>query len=227
MRPLISTFLLSFCSIFEVEYDSTFCKDFGYNKATADTAVQYIVALSSIHYQKPGLCTKIRISHLEGFCDPNNDDYTNVVDSSDVGCYSNAPLDTVYPAFKNFWSTNRASNLGATAHLFYGKDAGPTGSTIGCAGISVLCKSSAYGVNEMTFSNNWAMRSVRTMLLYCRCCSMIRQPLTLDQLFSRFCSLTNLATTLQVIMTRPHSITLCSHQFARRVIPLVKNQSPS
>jgi hypothetical protein len=47
---------------------------------------EQIVARASAMYQLQGACTKLQISHLEGFCDKNDNLYRAGVDMNHIGC---------------------------------------------------------------------------------------------------------------------------------------------
>jgi len=105
-------------------------------------------------YENQGVCTKIKISHMEGFCNSWSDPYRGAVDTNKV-CVDDYDI---LKAFKNFWNENRKEVRRDTAHLFYGRDL--EGTTIGCAYVGTLCKNSyGYGVNQLTYSGDLNQRA--------------------------------------------------------------------
>jgi Metallo-peptidase family M12 len=148
------------CSSFRVievalAFDSTFCAKQGGEQATRQE-IERIVARASLMYQAQGVCTKLVISHLEGFCSSSQDPYRAGVNTNDIGCSGQNGL---LQAFKQYWQVNRGSVRRDAAHLFYARDL--AGSSVGCATVRVLCSTSnAYGVNEMEFSTDQQRRAI-------------------------------------------------------------------
>jgi hypothetical protein len=168
--------LQSQCSSFKVievaiAFDSTFCSRLGSGSSTrAKQAAQNIVATASVSYQRQGVCAKIKISHLEGYCNPSTDLYSNIVRNGDMSC-SNATSRSILGTFTKYWRANRSGISRDTAHLFFGQ--GKPGSTIGCASVNRVCsKSSGYGVNDMSSSNSRTTTSRPSFL--CDCVDTIR-----------------------------------------------------
>jgi len=74
-----------------VAWESSFCSQSG-SKDEADQKAIQIVAGVSVKYQQTGLCTKIKISHMEGYCTPSTDPYKQYVDLNQSGCGSTGLL---------------------------------------------------------------------------------------------------------------------------------------
>jgi hypothetical protein len=145
-------------SLFVIEvaiaFDSTFCAKQGGEEA-ARQELERIVARASMMYQQQGVCTKLVISHIEGFCSSSEDPYRAGVDLNDIGCNSNGLL----PAFEQYWQANRGSVRRDAAHLFYARDL--AGAAVGCASLGTLCSTSnGFGVNEMEFSTDEQRRAI-------------------------------------------------------------------
>jgi hypothetical protein len=135
-------------------FDSTFCAKQGGASSTRQE-IERIVARASAMYQLQGACTKLQISHLEGFCEENDDPYRAGVNLNHIGCGGDGLLDF----FAAYWKDNRGSVSRDAAHLFYARDL--AGSSIGCAYVNALCsKNSGYGVNEMEFSTDEQRRAI-------------------------------------------------------------------
>ena len=149
------------CSSFRVievalAFDSTFCAKQGGEQATRQE-IERIVARASLMYQAQGVCTKLVISHLEGFCSSSQDPYRTGVNTNDIGCSGNGF--GLLPAFTQYWQANRGSVRRDAAHLFYARDL--AGTAVGCANVRALCSTrSAYGVNEMQFSTDQQRRAI-------------------------------------------------------------------
>jgi hypothetical protein len=153
--------LQSGCSSFRVievaiAYESSYCSYMG-GASNSNTAVQQIVARASTLYQN-NFCSKIEISHLEGFCNSGSDPYRAGVLLNNSGCGSTGLLDF----FASFWSSNRESISRDSAHLFSGTglECSNNSCVIGCATRPSLCSSSSsYGVNYITFNNDSQMQA--------------------------------------------------------------------
>lgn len=85
-----------------VAYESSFCQREG-GKAAAENTVLQIVASVSQKYQQFGVCAKVRLSHLEGWCDKILDPYKTYVALNSSGCKSYGLLD----GFKEIWNSQR------------------------------------------------------------------------------------------------------------------------
>ena len=126
-----------------IVYDSTFCAQVGGSEGAAQARVEAIVGLASQRYEVAGLCTTLRLSYLEGHCDPGSDIYQNVIDNPNL-------LDI----FRNHFISDRQSVPRDVAHLFSGTDFSGDG-VIGVAFTSTVCNPfAAYGINWMTFTND-------------------------------------------------------------------------
>lgn len=82
-----------------------------------------------------------------------------IVDSS-PDPYTATTASALLAEFRTLWNGNYAGLARDTAHLFTGRPLGATGGgTIGYAYVGVLCnRSSAYGVSETHWTNNFALR---------------------------------------------------------------------
>jgi hypothetical protein len=137
-----------------IAFDSTFCVSHDGGRASRQE-IERIVARSSLLYGQQGVCAKIVISHLEGFCTDGEDPYRAGVDLNDIGCQNEGLLNV----FRDFWNSNRALVRRDAAHLFYARDL--AGSSIGCASTRTLCRSrDAYGANQMGFSSDEQRRAI-------------------------------------------------------------------
>ena len=131
-----------------VAYDSSFCASYGGRSSNADNHVASLVSMVSSRYNQKGLCAKIKLSHLEGYCDPESDPYKQYVDLNSSGCVRYGLLDH----FQEYWNANRSFVHRDTAHLFTGTPLECTngGCIVGCTVPSSRCiKSVAYGLNHV------------------------------------------------------------------------------
>jgi len=144
------------CTIYKVielavAWESSFCSRNGSKKNADQKAIQ-IVAGVSAKYQQTGLCTKIKISHMEGYCKPSTDPYKQYVDLNNSGCGNTGLLQ----GFRDYWNDNRSSIHRDDAQLFSGTglECSDKGCVIGCANLSALCDNLSYGVNYASFTSN-------------------------------------------------------------------------
>lgn len=153
--------LQSGCSEFRIlevaiAYESSFCSEMG-GSANANAAVQQIVSRASTLYQA-NFCTKIVISHMEGFCTASSDPYREGVMLNNSGCNGGGLLGF----FANFWNRNKGAIRRDAAHLFSGTGLECTRGScvIGCATTPSLCSSTrSYGVNFITFNRDRQLQS--------------------------------------------------------------------
>lgn len=144
------------CSTFRVielavAYDSTFCADVGGTASLANAAVERIVSATSQIYQQTGLCLKVKITAIDGFCNPSVDPYAAIIPFSVSG---------IATEFMRFVTNDpvRSSIPRDAFHLFYGGK--PGFGAIGFAYLDVLCSNTfGFGVNEITFSSNPALQA--------------------------------------------------------------------
>jgi len=136
-----------------VAYESSFCTKNSNSKNKSDQKVIQVVAGVSVKYQQTGLCTKVKIVHMEGYCDSAIDPYKEFVDLNNSGCGGSGLLQ----GFQKYWNNNRGNIIRDDAQLFSGTGLECSGNgscVIGCAYVRALCGQSAYGVNYVMFSSN-------------------------------------------------------------------------
>jgi len=135
-----------------VAYESSFCSKNSNSKSASDQKVIQVVAGVSIKYQQTGLCTKVKIIYMEGYCDSATDPYKEFVDLNNSGCGGNGLLQ----GFQSYWNDNRKDVKRDDAQLFSGTglECSSGRCVIGCAYVRALCGVSAYGVNYVMFSGN-------------------------------------------------------------------------
>lgn len=149
-----------------VAFDSTFCSSEDKNERKAIFAIQKIVSMASLMFEQQGVCVKLRIGHLEGFCNPNDDPFVEGLSiSSNIGCSANVSSSispntnttNLLDWFTNYWKQNHADSVSVDAvHLFYHQDL--DGDGIGCATYFDFCDH-AYSVNSMDFSHDEIRRA--------------------------------------------------------------------
>jgi len=141
-----------------VAYESSFCSELG-GKEEAEAEIEEIMASVSQKFGQTGVCSSIKVSHMEGFCSEILDPYKKFIKDNKSGCEGYGLLDK----FQRYWQNNRIFVLRDTAHLFSGTGLecwGPNDCTVGCAYVGSICSEKAYGVSYVTFSNNSNMRAV-------------------------------------------------------------------
>jgi len=132
-----------------IVYDSSFCSRYGGTATGAQSRIDAIVGMASRHYEVPGLCTTLRISDLEGYCDPNTDIYRDVIGS-----------DNLLSIFREHWNSDRQSRPRDAAHLFSGTDFSDN-DAVGRALTSTVCNlQAAYGIDWMTWTDDLNVQSL-------------------------------------------------------------------
>lgn len=142
-----------------VAYDSTFCDKLG-GSGPATAEVMRIITGVSAKYQQAGLCTMVRLSHLEGYCNKCTDPYKELVDTGISGCHGTSGG---LQDFKVIWNNEKTDVSRTAAHLFTGKSLEcdfEEGCTIGCSYTGTICRPRAYGVNHITFSRDKNLRII-------------------------------------------------------------------
>ena len=148
------------CSSYKVvelaaAYESSFCKYYG-GKEGADQRIKLIIAGVNDKY-KMHACIKVRLSHLEGYCDSNSDPYKKL-NSNLSGCSGDGLLDDV----GRYWKKNREDIPRDVMHLFTGtgfKD--EKYNIVGCATTGTICNSGrAFGVNHITYNRSVNLQAV-------------------------------------------------------------------
>ena len=134
-----------------IAYESRFCEFYGGEQA-ANQVVALTVAEASLKFERPGICTKLVVSHLEGYCDASRDPYRDIFQSGRSVCKQD-DNNNIMKLFKEYWEDNRAQVQRDVAHLFHGYN--HASGTVGCAYGSSLCDNLwGYGVNEITYGGN-------------------------------------------------------------------------
>lgn len=112
-----------FCTSYkEVElaiaYDSTFCSAVaGNDENVARSVVEQAVARAWALYEP--ICVRVKVTHLEGFCDPSKDPYVEVVRNAyHIGCSGGGGA---LQNFQSMWEKSRRDVRRDTAHFFIGK----------------------------------------------------------------------------------------------------------
>lgn len=126
-----------------IAYESSFCATYG-GFVGAENKVSVVFELAKLKYEL--ICVRLVMTHLEGYCNPNNDPYKNMVDLNSSGCGSFGMLQL----FSDLWNSQRLSVHRDTAHLFSGTglECNGGGCTLGCASVGTLCDlEAAYGIN--------------------------------------------------------------------------------
>jgi len=142
-----------------VAYESSFCSKNSGTKSASDQKVIQVVAGVSIKYQQTGLCTKVNIVYMEGYCDSATDPYKEFVDLNNSGCGNIGLLQ----GFQGYWNANRQNVKRDDAQLFSGSglECEQDGRcVIGCAYTGALCGSFAYGVNYVMYTGNSNLQQV-------------------------------------------------------------------
>ena len=141
-----------------VEYDSTFCIACG-GRDNADEEVEKLVKNVSDKFGQPGLCLKVEISHLGGFCVPGQDPYKEPGAIGLSGCNGLGLLHAVGDIFGDSGRSDVEHDL-----MFLITDnkleCDDNGCVVGCANSGSICTQNAYGVMYTKFTESVDLRSV-------------------------------------------------------------------
>lgn len=133
-----------------IAYDSTYC-DALKGEENAKAEISSIVEIVSRTYQDMGLCLKVEVPYIEGFCDEASDPYNNMVregvDSSDL-----------LNDFRKYWNNNRDHVNRTVVHLFTAT--GMSQEYIGRGFVGSLCrKHSGYAIDQITWSSSLLLKA--------------------------------------------------------------------
>merc|ERR1712194_342432 len=115
----------------------------------------------SSKYQQEGLCVKVKLSHLEGYCSPDTDPYKPYVDSKTPGCFPNNMGVGALGGLRKIWIDERSHVHRDVVQLFVGKtvDSSETctidgGCIRGCAQAkrSTCSPAFAYSFSQLTYT---------------------------------------------------------------------------
>ena len=133
-----------------IAYDSTFCDSLN-GKENAEAEIQSIISLVSDLYRQDGVCLKVEISYLEGFCDVFLDPYDEILKK-------NEGVQKVLDDFREYWNENRTDVNRTVAHLFTATRM--QSSVLGTAYTGVACRKRwGYSVEEVTWSERIEKRA--------------------------------------------------------------------
>jgi len=128
-----------------IAYDSTYCQDMN-GKENAESEIQTIVSKVSNAFKKNGLCMKVEISYMEGYCDVTIDPYNPILTR-------HAGMQSTLDDFMDYWNENKTDVNRTVAHLFTAYKM--SSNTVGLGYIGVACKKRyAYSVNEVSWSKD-------------------------------------------------------------------------
>ena len=133
-----------------VVYDSSYCSSVN-GRENAESQIASIVSLVSKKFQQNGLCLKVELSYLEGYCNAALDPYRHMVrdgvDSEDL-----------LSDFRSFWIENRQDINRTVAHLFTGTSMSEN--ALGRAYIGTICsKDVAFAVNTVSWSSSLTLKA--------------------------------------------------------------------
>lgn len=153
------------CSEFKVidmviAFDSSFCKHFDNSDEAIQELIMNIADVNQI-YEQVGICTKIEISRIDGYCDASIDPYYPYMLSGESGCGEEPG---VLQEFTYLWNTNKRYVTKNTAFLFTGTDfecVFGNACVVGCAYVGVLCNPDyGYGLVNTKYTSNSVLQAV-------------------------------------------------------------------
>jgi len=139
-----------------VAYESSFCAKVGGTEEAAVDEVVSLVAAVNHKFEQPGVCIKIVLSHLEGYCDSKVDPYTSIVNLRISGC--DECEEGAIHRVRDYWIEHRQPIKRDSMALFSGTDF--QGGEVGCSWKQAVCQSYMYGVNHVTFTGSANVRAV-------------------------------------------------------------------
>lgn len=142
-----------------VSFESTFCNEEGGADRAFEKAAQ-MVAAASMRYQQKGLCRKIQMSQMDGYCADSTDPYANHVLDNKSGCYDEWGL---LNDFREYSNANNTEAKRDASILFSGTalECSNLGCVVGCAFIKSLCQQEkGYAVVDGVFTESIDYRSV-------------------------------------------------------------------
>ena len=135
-----------------VAYESSFCKHYGGKEGANQRVAKIIAGVNNLY--KNHVCMKVRLSHLEGYCDSNIDPYKQYVDMHLSGCDHESLVHYV----GDYWNENRRNIHRDAMHLFSGTKL--DGKIVGCALKQTICNlAGAYGVSHITFTESESLQA--------------------------------------------------------------------
>jgi len=140
-----------------IAFDSTFCGQSSSRYGNAKKQIEITVAQASVRFQGQGVCAKVLVSHLEGYCKPETDPYKTFIDSTgNIGCGTNVGiLDKV----EKYWFDNKGLVHRKATHFVFAKSLNEN--IIGCAKIDNLCNNRmSYGVDNFVIFPSANLRGI-------------------------------------------------------------------
>lgn len=138
-------------------FDSTFCDFSGSNWKNSKSKITALIANASLRYRRQGICTKVLMGKLDGFCNASTDPYADMVkNSKSLGCVNGGGMLT---SFQNYYKPKHTTVDRGAAHLFFAQK--PKDDIIGCAEIERLCpRYSSYAVINLQHFQAAGLRGI-------------------------------------------------------------------
>lgn len=139
-----------------IAYESSFCRKYG-GKEGADQKAASVVVHTSNMFQNY-LCVKIKISHLEGYCDSKIDPYKQFVDKKISGCDRKGLVHDV----RTYWMNNRKEIHRDAMNLLSGTELEiiDAGAVVGCAFRGKICDVDySFGVDYIPFTSSQKLQA--------------------------------------------------------------------
>lgn len=121
-----------------VAFDSMFCNRFDRDARKAVSVLRALTSSASVPYEQK-TCLKLKLVHIDGYCDFRNDPY--------IGLQSIPDVEEVLRSFKVYWYRNKSNVKRDIAVYFTGWDDGTT--ILGVAYIGFACSQFGYALVEL------------------------------------------------------------------------------
>ena len=149
------------CSTFRVmdvaiAYDSSFCNHYG-GAAKTESYIADVVAGASKYFEVDGLCTTLRLSHVEGYCNPATDIYRELLDNR------NRTHDGVLDGFRHRWRINHPTVKRSAAHLFTTSDPNGVDEESRIQGLAYACalvQQDLCACTDYSYAMEWIYKGV-------------------------------------------------------------------
>jgi hypothetical protein len=147
-----------------INYDSRYCADHDNDQDEVEAHIQQVVALVNFYYEQEGLCKRVELCVLHGYCNESNGGDTffrDMVTSSSLVCNDSSSLLDNFRQHLN--DGNRLSGQCDAYHLLFGSNPDGThpfaGGVIGCAYTNSICNNYSSGANYFGYTTNMELQA--------------------------------------------------------------------
>jgi len=142
-----------------VDFESSFCNGHGGGDKSFENVAK-VIAATSMKYQQRGLCRKVQMTQMDGYCNNSTDPYVESIEENSSGCFTDwGMLDD----FKEFFNANNTRTKRDASVLISGSplECTDVGCVVGCAFVSTLCEEDrGYAVVDAGFTQSVDYRAI-------------------------------------------------------------------